>query len=56
MGANERVHQEVQKALGTLVRQIGATAAGCWSDLLVVAEFIIDTTPGPHGYTPRDLE
>ena len=23
---------------------------------LVVAEYIIDNTPGPHGYTPRDLE
>ena len=24
--------------------------------MVVVAEYIIDNTPGPHGYTPRDLE
>ena len=54
MGSNERVHQEVQKVLGALLREIGSTET--WSDLLVVAEFILDTTPGPHGYAPRDLE
>ncbi|CAJ1358892.1 unnamed protein product, partial [Effrenium voratum] len=25
-------------------------------DLLAVVEYCIDTTPGPHGYTPRDLD
>ena len=47
MGSNERVHQEVQKVLGAIV---------FWSEWLVVAEYIIDNTPGPHGYTPRNLE
>ncbi|CAJ1346559.1 unnamed protein product, partial [Effrenium voratum] len=27
-----------------------------WGDLLAVVECCIDTTPGPHGYTPRDLD
>ena len=54
MGSNERVHQEVQKTLGALVRELGV--AENWSDWLIVAEFVIDTTPGPHGYAPRDLE
>ena len=56
LGANERVHQEVQKVLGAVVRQVGSTVGDTWSDWLVVAEYVIDNTPGPHGYTPRDLE
>ena len=54
MGSNERVHQEVQKVLGALVRQVGAIDA--WSDWVVVVEYVIDNTPGSHGYTPRDLK
>ena len=54
MGSNERVHQEVQKVLGAVVRHVGSLDS--WSEWLVVAEYIIDNTPGPHGYTPRDLE
>ena len=53
LGANERVHQEVQKVLGAVVRQVGSTVGDTWSDWLVVAEYVIDNTPGPHGYTPR---
>ena len=56
LGANERVHQEVQKVLGAVVRQVGSTVGDTWSDWLVVEEYVIDNTPGPHGYTPRDLE
>ena len=56
LGANERVHQEVQKVLGAVVRQVGSTVGDTWSDWLVVAEYVIDNTPGPHRYTPRDLE
>ena len=37
-----------------VVRQVGAIDA--WSDWLVVVEYVIDNTPGFHGYTPRDLE
>ena len=42
MGSSERVHQEVQKVLGALVRQVGALDA--WSDWLVVVEYVIDCT------------
>ena len=54
MGSNERMHQEVQKVLGALVREVGSLEN--WSDWLVVAEYVLDNTPGPHGFTPRDLE
>ena len=54
LGTNERVHQEVQKVLGAILRELGST--DCWSDWLIVAEYVLDNTPGPHGYTPRDLE
>ena len=54
MGSNERAHQEVQKVLGAIVRQVGNLDS--WSEWLVVAEYIIDNTPGPHGYISRDLE
>ena len=39
LGANERVHQEVQKVLGAVVRQVGSTVGDTWSDWLVVAEY-----------------
>ncbi|CAK9002134.1 Retrovirus-related Pol polyprotein from transposon 412 [Includes: Protease [Durusdinium trenchii] len=54
LGTNERVHQEVQKVLGAILHELGST--DCWSDWLIVAEYVLDNTPGPHGYTPRDLE
>ncbi|CAJ1332032.1 unnamed protein product, partial [Effrenium voratum] len=55
MGANERVHQEVQKMLGIVVKDVARGHTDHWGDLLAVVEYCIDTTPGPHGYTPRDL-
>ena len=27
-----------------------------WTELLPVVEFVIYNTPGPHGYTPRDID
>ena len=56
MGANERVHQEVQKMLGIVVKDVARGHTDHWGDLLAVVEYCIDTTPGPHGYTPRDLD
>ena len=53
MGSNKRMHQEVQKVLGALVREVGSLEN--WSDWLVVAKYVLDNTPGPHGFTPRDL-
>ena len=52
----ERVHQEMQKILGILLLDVIRTVRSYWSELLVVVEFVIYTTPGPHGYTPRDID
>ena len=56
MGSNERVHQEVQKALHIIIRELAHDETDEWSELLPVVEYLLDNTPGPHGYTPRDLE
>ena len=52
----ERVHQEMQKLLGILLLDVVRTSRDFWSELLVVVEFILYTTPGPHGFTPRDID
>ena len=52
----ERVYQELQKLLGILLLDVIRTARSYWSELLVVVEFVLYTTPGPHGYTPRDID
>ena len=52
----ERVHQEMQKILGILLHDVFQCAAQFWTDLLVVVEFVIYNTPGPHGATPRDID
>ena len=56
MGNNERIHQENQKILGLLVHDICKAQPYEWSEMLYVVEFIIDTTPGPEGLAPRDIE
>ena len=55
-GGVERVHQEMQKILGILILDVVRTARSYWSELLVVVEFVLYTTPGPHGFTPRDID
>ena len=52
----ERIHQEMQKMLGILLLDVIRYMRSYWSELLVVVEFVIYTTPGPHGYAPRDLD
>ena len=52
----ERIHQEKQKLLGILVTDVLKCNPEEWSDLLPVVEFVIYTTPGPYGYTPRDID
>ena len=52
----ERVHQEMQKILGIRVLDVVRTARSYWSELLVVVEFVLYTTPGSHGFTPRDID
>ena len=55
-GTNERMHQEVQNSLHVIIQEIARGETDEWSELLPVAEFVLDNTPGAHGYTPRDLE
>ena len=52
----ERTHQEMQKSLETLLLDVIKAVKSYWSELLVVVEFIIYTTPGPHGFAPRDID
>ena len=56
MGSNERMHQEVQKTLHVIIREVVHGDGEEWSELLPLVEYILDNSPGPHGYTPRDLE
>ena len=46
----------MQKILGILILDVVRTARSYWSELLVVVEFMLYTTPGPHGFTPRDID
>ena len=55
-GIVERPHQEMQQILGTLATDVLRTYATEWTELLPIVEFLVYTTPGPHGYTPRDLD
>jgi len=55
-GIVERCHQELQKLLGMLVLDVTKSFKSEWTELLPVVEFLIYNTPGPHGYTPRDLD
>ena len=55
-GIVERSHQDLQKILGMLVTDIIKSYATEWTELLVVVEFLVYTTPGAHGYAPRDLD
>ena len=56
LGANERMHQEVQKTLGIILKELVRGEGDEWSELLPLVEYLLDTSPGPHGYCPRDLE
>jgi len=55
LGPNERVHQETQKVLGFLLNDVARGQPGDWGEFLPLVEYVIDNTPGPHGWTPRDL-
>ena len=56
MGRTERIHQEMQKVLGLLVHDVCRSRPHEWMELLGVVEYILDTTPGPSGFAPRDFE
>ena len=55
-GIVERSHQELQKILGMLATDVLRTYATEWTELLPIVEFLVYTAPGPHGYTPRDID
>ena len=48
--------RKCKKILGILILDVVRTARSYWSELLVVVEFVLYTTPGPHGFTPRDID
>ena len=55
-GLVESRHVETQKVMGMLVKDIMQCFPNETGELLHVVEFIIYNTPGPHGYTPRDID
>ena len=55
-GIVERCHQELQKVLGMLMVDIVRSFPDEWTELLPVVEFTLYTTPGAHGYSPRDID
>ena len=55
-GTVERVHQITQQVMGMLVLEVLKANPADWSEMFPVIEFVVYNTPGPHGYTPRDLD
>ena len=55
-GLVENKHIETQKVMGMLVKDIMQCFPNETGELLHVVEFVIYNTPGPHGYTPRDID
>ena len=55
-GLVENKHKETQKIMGMLVKDIMQCFPNETGELLNVVEFIVYNTPGPHGYTPRDID
>ena len=55
-GLVEGKHKEVQKLFGILVMDIMKCFPDEVSELLPCIEYMIYNTPGPHGYTPRDID
>ena len=55
-GLVESKHRETQKIMGMLVKDIMQCFPNETGELTHVVEFIVYNTPGPHGYTPRDID
>ena len=55
-GTVERLHQITQQVMGMLVLEVLKANPADWSAMFPVIEFVVYNTPGPHGYTPRDLD
>ena len=55
-GLIESRHIETQKVMGMLVKDVMQCFPNETGELRHVVEFIVYNTPGPHGYTPRDID
>ena len=55
-GLVEGVHVQTQKIMGFLVKDVMKCFPNEAGELLHVVEFIVYNTPGPHGFTPRDID
>ena len=55
-GLVEGAHVETQKVMGMLVKDIMQCLPNECGELQYVLEFVVYNTPGPHGYTPRDID
>jgi len=55
-GLVEGKHKETQKIYGMLVKDIMQCFPSETYELRYIVEFIVYNTPGPHGYTPRDID
>jgi len=55
-GIVERCHQELQKILGMLLTDVLRSYPSEWTELVPVVEFLVYNTPGPHGFSPRDID
>ncbi len=55
-GLVESKHIETQKVMGMLVKDIMQCFPNEVGELYHVVEFVVYNTPGPHGYTPRDID
>ena len=55
-GLVESRHKETLKVMGMLVKDIMDCYPNETGELLRAVEFVVYNTPGPHGYTPRDID
>ena len=55
-GIVEVTHQETQRVMGILVKDVVKCFPFEFGELLRIVEFIVYNTPGPHGFTPRDID
>ena len=55
-GLVERKHKETMKIMGMLVKDVLRCLPHETGELLHLVEFIVYNTPGPHGFTPRDID
>ena len=55
-GLVENKHRETSKIMGVLVKDVMKCMPNETGELLHVVEFIVYNTPGPHGFTPRDID